>query len=248
MKKHTSIFTLFLALLTGVFGYSQNNIYTVLDKNTNDNNLGLHQALNRNLDTLILKSDQQILRVRFLSHAQKETISVDVVSKIVRVPLHHFDKGRYTIAVYNGSKIVVLGFNRLLTIDKPEDIELDLEKSILIASLPLEELKSKGLDKLIIKANSVRHNGTNNSTPRVAVASNALQEKSTPALKNDHLENKKLEPLKSTTEDINTFSAENKSASKIQYSITAKKEVGREMETREEFRQRSVRPNGKKYD
>ena len=248
MKKHTSIFIFFLVLLIGVFGYSQNNINTVLDKNTNDNNLGLEQKLSRNLDTLILKSDQQILRVRFLSHAQKETITVDVVSKIVNVPLHHFDKGRYTIAVYNGSKIVVLGFNRLLTIDKPEDIELDLEKSILIASLPLAELKSKGLDRPIKKANSVRHNGTNNSTPRVAVASNALQEKSTPALKNDHLENKKLEPLKSTTEDINTFSAENKSASKIQYSITAKKEVGREMETREEFRQRSVRPNGKKYD
>lgn len=248
MKKHTSIFTLFLALLIGVFGYSQNNIYTVLEKNTNDNNLGLKQALNRNLDTLILKSDQQILRIRFLSHVQEETISVDVVSKIVRVPLYHFDKGRYTIAVYNGPKIVVLGFNRLLTIDKPEDIELDLEKSILRASLPLAELISKGLDRPIKKANTVRHNGANNSTPRVTVATNSLQEKSTTILKDNRIENKELELLKNTAEVVTPIPTENKSANKIQYSITVKKEVGREMETREEFRQRSVRPNGKKYD
>lgn len=238
----------FLALLIGVFAYSQDNIYTVLDKNNNDNNLGLQQELSHTLDTLILKSDNQILRVRFISHDQKETITIDVVSKIVRIPLHHFDIGRYTIAVYNGPKIVVLGFNRLLPIDKPEVLDFDLEKSILRASLPLAELNSKGLYAPIKETETIRNNKENNTSTHLTIVSHSLKEKATMVVNDEPIKNRELEPLKNIIKETNQKSTENKSASKIQYSITVKKEVGREMETREEFRQRSVRPNGKKYD
>ncbi|TYB74532.1 hypothetical protein ES677_03910 [Bizionia gelidisalsuginis] len=228
MKKGKTISVLFLSFLISVFGYSQDGVYTVIDKNKNDNNLDLKQELSPHLDTLLLKSDQQILRVRFLSHNLKETRTIDVVSKVVRIPLYHFEEGRYTIAVYNGPKIIVLGFNRLLPLAKPEDFDLDLEKSILRASLSASELKSKGIEPFKpSKANQL--NNLEKPTTRAAGTRKPSKDKSPIELPNQNAH-------------------KNKPEEKIEYSITVKRNLDREMETREEFRERSVRPNGKKYD
>lgn len=253
MKTHQRILFIVLACVLSVVGYSQNGDYTKLDKNINDNNLGLEQRLSRNGDTLILKSKEQILRVNFLSYKNQETLSVDVVSHTVRIPLYHFGEGRYTVAVYNGPKIVVLGFNRLLPLPISSDLDFDLEKSILRSSLSDTDLKIRGIEPFSKSRTSglteIQEEPFQNQwkPKRALITSNSK----------DHEFETQVEPKtdkesNQSVSQVSTKSTEDQKAQeKIKYSISGRrglKGTGKEMETREEYRQRNLRPNGKKYD
>lgn len=258
MKSHKTGLVIFISFMFSVVLYSQDKLYTVLDKNNNENGFGLVQELSANLDTLTLKCDKQILRVRFLSHAQKETISIDVVSKIVRIPLYHFEEGRYTIAVYSGNKIIVLGFNRLLPIEKPEDVDLNLEKSILKSSLSAIDLKSRGLEtntkttaakiKIAVSQTTIYPKKINKTPPQDKEILASAIEPLRALIKQTDIKSNPLELVTYSQEPTLQSIPKNTSKNKIEYNITGKVSTTREMETRDEFRERSVRPNGKKYD
>ena len=103
---------LFAALFALTFSVTAQEKFTLIHKNKNSSALGLKHDLNKVGDTILMTSDKSILRVSFLSHAQKETVMVDLDNKSAKIPLHHLAKGRYTIAVYREDMIIVFDIVR----------------------------------------------------------------------------------------------------------------------------------------
>lgn len=180
--KNLKILTLLtFALLLSMFSYGQQQALTNIQKNINKDAAGLEQLLNFTLDTLTLRSDKNILRVTFLSHDEKDSVIMDVDAPEIKIPLYHFKKGRYTIAVYREDKIIALGVKRVEDIPRPENAIADLEESILRASLSEEEQIARNIKPLKKKPEATKEKDT-----RVAVAKpkvtreKTIREKTTP--------------------------------------------------------------------
>lgn len=146
MKNLKSLYLLLFALMLSSLSYGQQQrALTTIQENVNKSALGLEQRLNYSLDTLTLRSTSDILRVTFLDHTAKDSHIIDVGAKEIKIPLYHFKKGRYTIAVYTQSKIIALGANRLSDIPVPDGAVADLEESILRSSLTDDQLAARNI-------------------------------------------------------------------------------------------------------
>ncbi|WP_299890785.1 hypothetical protein [uncultured Lacinutrix sp.] len=155
MERFKTLYLLIFALLISLTSYSQEEL-TSIQKNVNREANGLEQHLNATRDTLTLKSDLVILRVTFLSHSEKDSEIIDVGNNEIKIPLYHFKKGRYTIAVYREDKIIALGVKRINDIPVPEDAIADLEESILRSSLSAEEQLNRNIKPLVKKTRNTR--------------------------------------------------------------------------------------------
>ena len=148
MKNLKNLNLLTFAFLLSLLSFGQQQALTNIQKNINKQAAGLEQSLNFTLDTLTLKSDKNILRVTFLSHDEKDSVIIDVDAPQIRIPLYHFKKGRYTIAVYREDKIIALGVKRVEDIARPINAIADLEESILRSSLSEEEQIARNIKPL----------------------------------------------------------------------------------------------------
>lgn len=140
-----------LALFLSLFTHGQERALSNIERNIHKDAAGLEQSLNFTLDTLTLKSDKNILRVTFLSHDEKDSVIIDVDAPVIKIPLYHFKKGRYTIAVYREDKIIALGVKRVEDIARPENAIADLEESILRSSLSKKEQINRNIKPLKTK-------------------------------------------------------------------------------------------------
>ena len=148
MKNLKKLILLTFALFLSLLSFGQQQALTNIQRNINKDAAGLEQSLNFTLDTLTLKSDKNILRVTFLSHDEKDSVIIDVDAPEIKIPLYHFKKGRYTIAVYREDKIIALGVKRVEDIARPKDAIEDLEESILRSSLSEEEQIARNIKPL----------------------------------------------------------------------------------------------------
>ncbi|MBB3124997.1 hypothetical protein FHS04_002529 [Mesoflavibacter sabulilitoris] len=139
---------LFAALFVLTFSVTAQEKFTLIHKNKNSSALGLKHDLNKVGDTILMTSDKSILRVSFLSHAQKETVMVDLDNKSAKIPLHHLAKGRYTIAVYREDMIIAFDIVRQKEILAVDNSVTDLEESILRSSLSQEEQEKRFIKPL----------------------------------------------------------------------------------------------------
>lgn len=145
MKSQKHLLVTFLFVFICFLTYGQKSL-TKLNKNINIDASGLMHELNATADSVYLHSTTQILRVSFLSREGKSSKQIDVGNtKKVVIPLYHFDKGIYTVAVYTEEKIIAFDFNRLETIVKPDGAEDDLAESILRGSLSEEEQLARNM-------------------------------------------------------------------------------------------------------
>ncbi|WP_452219825.1 hypothetical protein [Lacinutrix salivirga] len=145
MKSQKNLLTTLLFVSICYLTFSQNSL-TKLNKNINIDATGLRHELNATADSVYLHSTTQILRVSFLSHEGKSSQQIDIgTTEKVVIPLYHFEKGRYTVAVYTEEKIIAFDFNRLITIVKPDGAEDDLAESILRGSLSEEEQLARNM-------------------------------------------------------------------------------------------------------
>lgn len=167
MRKIKTYYLFALTFMLSFTCFGQDLAVTNIKKNINDEAKGLEQRLNATLDTLILKSDKEILRVTFLSHEEKDSEIIDVGSHEVKIPLYHLKQGRYTIAVYREDKIIALGVKRVDPIPVPDNAIADLEESILRSSLTEEQQLDRNIKPLKKKINI---SSDNNKNTRLASA------------------------------------------------------------------------------
>ncbi|WP_304144063.1 hypothetical protein [Mesoflavibacter zeaxanthinifaciens] len=153
---------LFAALFVLTFSVTAQEKFTLIHKNKNSSALGLKHDLNKVGDTILMTSDKSILRVSFLSHAQKETVIVDLDNKSAKIPLHHLAKGRYTIAVYREDMIIVFDIVRQKEILAVDNSITDLEESILRSSLSQEEQEKRFIKPLSKSTNKDTRLASNN--------------------------------------------------------------------------------------
>ncbi|PIB32499.1 hypothetical protein BFP78_11775 [Gaetbulibacter sp. 5U11] len=151
-----------LMLSTSVFS----QVKTTIVENVNATKAGLVHVLNRTGDTIILKSSSSIYRFSFLYHSQKESVLMDLDSKEAKIPLHHFEEGRYTVVAYREDNLYVITLNRVGAITKPIDAIADLEEDVLRSSLSIEEQRKRNIKP--------RHNAS--SDTRLASVANKSKE------------------------------------------------------------------------
>lgn len=145
MTKQKITYLLSLTLLLSTLSFSQVSSRTTIVENVNATKAGLVHVLNRTGDTIILKSSKEIYRFSILYHTQKESVLMDLGSKEAKIPLHHFEIGRYSVVAYREDAVYPISMNRISVISKPKDATADLEESILRSSLPEEELYKRNL-------------------------------------------------------------------------------------------------------
>ncbi len=143
MQKITYI--LLFTLMIGASAFSQTRSRTTIVENVNATKAGLVHVLNRTGDTIILKSSTPIFRFSFLFHTQKESVLMDLDSKEAKIPLHHFEVGRYTVVAYREDAVYPISLNRVEVINKPADAIADLEEDILRASLSKDEQRKRNI-------------------------------------------------------------------------------------------------------
>jgi len=278
MKSLKNLFLLTFILILSVSAYGQQAALTNIQKNVNKQAAGLEQLLNFTLDTLTLKSDKNILRVTFLSHDEKDSVIVDIDAPEVKIPLYHFKKGRYTIAVYKEDKMIVLSIKRVEDIARPKNAIADLEESILRSSLSKDEQIARNIKPLNKKPKVTKNPGT-----RVATAKSRVK-KQKPTSKKPRRIRKQRETRvvsKVNKKNLSEIAAEKEKARKAarlknkKYNIVAEDTTKSKLErqtilaevkkvpynlsghgcdtnevrqTREEYRQQNSRPNGTPYD
>jgi hypothetical protein len=248
---------------------------TILKKNISSRT-NLYQELNSAKDTLTLKSESDILRVTFLNHVDDTEIIVDVGAKEIKVPLYHFEVGRYTIPVYVDENIIIVGMTRALDIPIPVEGTVDLEDSILQASLSDEEKESRGIETkteapVIVEAKPKKIRKKANKVLKDNIREDRLA--SLEKLKRERAEKKKniledrlkrrkqllaLNTKKSRSNKLNKDPRAKKvrdssnlrtiSQKKYTYNISVASDTTVVKQTREEYRRTHLRPNGKKYD
>lgn len=174
-----------------------------------------------------MKSDKQIYRISFLSHKQKESVEIDLGSLEANIPLYHFEEGRYTVAVYREDMIIAFDIVREKPISLPKDAVPDLEKSILLSSLPEEDLYKRNL-----KPRPKRDKDT-------VVAFKLDKEK------------REAESAKNTIAYNDREKVDNKKEiekKEVKYNLSNINRDKSNEQSREEYRRTHLRPNGIKYD
>ena len=151
-----------LLLSTSVFS----QVKTTIVENVEATKAGLVHVLNRTGDTIMLKSSLEIYRFSFLYHSQKESVIMDIGTKEAKIPLHHFEEGRYTVVAYREDNLYVITLNRIGAISKPIDAIADLEEDVLRSSLSIEEQRKRNIKP--------RHNAS--SDTRLASVANKSKE------------------------------------------------------------------------
>ena len=124
-----------------------------------------------------MTSDKSILRVSFLSHAQKETVMVDLDNKSAKIPLHHLAKGRYTIAVYREDMIIAFDIVRQKEILAVDNSVTDLEESILRSSLSQEEQEKRFIKPLSKSTNKDTRLASNNINTKNQLSDKEISER-----------------------------------------------------------------------
>lgn len=217
---------------------------TKLNKNRNDKANGLNQSLNKIADTLFLTSDKDILRVNFLSHSTSEKLQVDVGSKNVNIPLYHFGKGRYTIAVYRQDKIIAFDINRIRDIIMPEGASDNLEESMLEASLSDKEKVKRGMKKPPAKKEVIAE-----KAPEKKVNEAREAKKKQIAEKKQKLAEQKKKKLTKRQQLLEALKNKpKKQSTTMTYNLSRKPNDTLVMQSRDEYRRNNLRPNGKPYD
>ncbi|WGD35127.1 hypothetical protein [Olleya sp. YS] len=135
-------------------------------ENVNATKAGLVHVLNRTGDTIILKSSKEIFRFSFLYHTQKESVLMDLGSKEAKIPLHHFEVGRYTVVAYREDAVYPISLNRIEVILKPENAIADLEEDILRASLSEDEQRKRNIKPRVKKERDTRLANVNSRPDR----------------------------------------------------------------------------------
>lgn len=249
---------------------------TVLKKNISKKT-NLSQELNVSKDTLILKNENNILRVTFLNHVDDKETIIDVASKEVRIPLYHFEVGRYTIPVYVDGDIIIVGMTRVLDIPTPKDATADLETSILESSLSNEEKKSRGIETkekeepIIAKVKPKKEREEVDKVLRDNIREDRLAsleklKRERAKKKEDILEGrlkkrKQLLALNAKKTRLNKDKSRSSRVKKVgdstnrtinrkeySYNISVASDTTVVKQTRKEYRKTHLRPNGKKYD
>lgn len=213
---------------------------TMLNKNRNDKANGLVQELNKVADTLFLKSDKDILRVNFLSHSTKEKLQVDVGTANISIPLYHFGKGRYTIAVYREDKIIAFDINRIRDILTPDGASDNFEESMLEASLSDNEKVKRGMKKRPEKKEKevIVDKGPTERDIKKKVLEEKKKELASEEEKPSERD-KRLEALANRSK---------KESTTMVYNLSNKGNDTLVRQSREEYRRNHLRPNGKPYD
>jgi len=142
-QKITFVLVFTFLLTTSMF--SQTRSKTTIVENVNATKAGLFHGLNKTGDTIVLKSNKDIYRFTFLFHNKKESIMMDLGSKEAKIPLHHFNVGRYTVVAYREDAVYPISLNRIQDIEKPEDAVADLEEDVLRASLSKDEQRKRNI-------------------------------------------------------------------------------------------------------
>lgn len=168
---------LFAALFVLTFSVTAQEKFTLIHKNKNSSALGLKHDLNKVGDTILMTSDKSILRVSFLSHAQKETVMVDLDNKSAKIPLHHLAKGRYTIAVYREDMIIAFDIVRQKEILAVDNSVTDLEESILRSSLSQEEQEKRFIKPLSKSTNKDTRLASNNINTKNQLSDKEISER-----------------------------------------------------------------------
>ena len=164
MIRQKITFLLFLMLMLSTSVFSQ--VKTTIVENVEATKAGLVHVLNRTGDTIMLKSSLEIYRFSFLYHSQKESVIMDIGTKEAKIPLHHFEEGRYTVVAYREDNLYVITLNRIGAISKPIDAIADLEEDVLRSSLSIEEQRKRNIKP--------RHNAS--SDTRLASVANKSKE------------------------------------------------------------------------
>jgi len=168
---------LFAALSVLTFSVTAQEKFTLIHKNKNSSALGLKHDLNKVGDTILMTSDKSILRVSFLSHAQKETVMVDLDNKRAIIPLHYLAKGRYTIAVYREDMIIAFDIVRQKEILAVDNSVTDLEESILRSSLSQEEQEKRFIKPLSKSTNKDTRLASNNINTKNQLSDKEISER-----------------------------------------------------------------------
>ncbi|AXO81463.1 hypothetical protein DZC78_14035 [Olleya aquimaris] len=142
-QKITLVLVFTFLLTTSMF--SQTRSKTTIVENVNATKAGLIHGLNKTGDTIVLKSNKDIYRFTFLFHNKKESIMMDLGSKEAKIPLHHFNVGRYTVVAYREDAVYPISLNRIQDIAKPTNAVTDLEEDVLRASLSKEEQRKRSI-------------------------------------------------------------------------------------------------------
>ena len=166
MIRQKITYTLLVLLMVTTSALAQSRSRTTITENVNATKAGLVHVLNRTGDTIILKSSTQIFRFSFLFHSQKESVLMDLGSKEARIPLHHFEVGRYTVVAYREDAVYPISLNRIESIAKPTNAIADLEEDVLRASLPAEELLKRNIKPRGYKKDDTRLASANSKPSR----------------------------------------------------------------------------------
>lgn len=251
MKNIKSICFILFALTISLTGNSQQHPITIIEKNFNEEAISLEQTLNATLDTLFLKSETDISRVTFLNHDEDGSEIIEIGSREVKIPLYHFKTGRYTIAVYTGDKIIAIGANRLSDIPLPEAGITDLEESILRSSLSKNEQLARNIKPLEKKKQLAKPSPLINQKSKDVIA---LEKQEPVLVQRNTAKNRTVSP---EIQEQTTALKKEKEAQESTSSVTIKKEAynlskipqkNRIRQSRKEYRENHLRPNGTKYD
>ncbi|WP_197077364.1 hypothetical protein [Lacinutrix sp. Hel_I_90] len=231
-------------------GNSQQTPITIIEKNVHDDAIGLEQYLNPTSDTLFLKSETDILKVTFLNHNEKGSKIIEIGSREVKIPLYHFKTGRYTIAVYTDDKIIAIGANRLSDISLPEADIADLEESILRSSLSEQEQLARNIKPIEKKKQTTQGIPIDNKKSKNAIA---LENMEWTRIQRNAAKNSKMPP---EIENQTTASNKNKEVKEgasntvktETYNLSEIPKKNRIRQSRKEYRESHLRPNGTKYD
>lgn len=109
MKTRPTLAFMVLALFFQIVSAQEKN--SEIHKNVNLRAKGLSHQLNTTKDSLLLDSDQLIYRVSFLYDGTRK-ILYDNNSKKINIPLLQLERGKYTVLVYQESRIVVFGVTK----------------------------------------------------------------------------------------------------------------------------------------
>ena len=260
-----------LAFTTMSFG--QNPVYSTIAKNVNPDAKSLRHDLNASGDTLILKSDYMLYKVEFIGNYDLKVFEVKGSKKETKIDLSSVPVGEYTIAafqiersddIYQYQKTIIFRVSRLLPIDRlKEDFEEvivdndEVEEETQIASTinESEDLSSEELNDVADKEAKpaiLRKKRTPKPRPekKTRVASNTEKTKTIRPKKERVVREKKIvervKPVKK--ERFVTRKSRDTETEYKSYNLTNGRGGRYAVQSRAEYRENNVRPNGEPYN
>ncbi|MCK7590065.1 hypothetical protein M0G43_05740 [Subsaxibacter sp. CAU 1640] len=220
-KFYLSIIILILMTMIAQMANAQNQ-YTTISKNINPEAQNLYHDLSPQGDSLYLKAETIFYKVAFLNSLDRKVFTFNPPVLESKIALKDIVVGDYTVLVYKRDRIIVFHISRLYEIEKPLQILLDNEISLLNVDIGKTVVK-----EVAIKQQSLLKFGMNN----IELAENF---------------DLGIEEVKFAVNDDNLKIDESNFSIKTKpYNLTSRDR--KNMQSREEYRKINLRPNKKTY-